>query len=532
MKKILIIFSILIALFSTYVIVGFAASPHHPNWASEPTAASLIVGVPDEDAGSDADAGVIDLIYGDYYNGLITTTSEFFGQTSTSGQSEAGDEYGYAVTSGDFNNDGYFDIAIGEPYESDGTYAHSGGVNILYGSSTGFTRQDYFFASDISEYSIGDEDHFGWALAAGDFDNDGFTDLAIGAPNNDCCGYQNSGAVYVLYGSINGLAKVSATFDNLSGNNSVNGHYGWALASADFDGDGYDDLAIGAPGEESLYASGVNGGNIQVGYGVDRDAPIVPGGVMSQSSMSSGVSEDGDQFGWSLATGDFNADGYADVAVGVPGEDIDTTADAGAVNVFYGNGATFSLKKQLWYQDNIHEVGGSSAVDPSEADDEFGYSLAVGDFDSNGYDDLAIGVPFEDHSTLEPDSGFVQVLFGFYSTGLNGDNKNAAIWTYNGLGNQKAGYSLAAGDFDGDKCDDLAIGQPIFSSLGHTNDGGVYVIYGDSTSGNGFWSSYYQEITQDDLPLVAAEIDDHFGHTLAILPPPMHRVYLPFVARH
>ena len=530
MKKFIAVLSILIALLTTYFIIGFAASPHRTNWALISDAASLIIGVPYEDAGSNADAGVIDLIYGFKSSGLITTTSEFFGQTSTSGQSEAGDKYGYAVTSGDFNNDGFFDIVIGEPYESDGTFVHTGGVNILYGSFNGFTRQDYFFASDISDHSIGDDDHFGWSLAAGDFDNDGFTDLAVGAPDYDCCGYQDSGAVYVLYGSSSGLVKVNAAFDNFSGNTTVGGQFGWALASADFDSDGYDDLAIGAPYEQSNGAS-VNGGNICLLFGTNRDAVIVTGSTLSQSNTGPGVSEDGDQFGWSLAVGDFNADGYADVAVGVPGEDIGSTADAGAVNVFYWYGLSLSTS-QLWYQNNIYEIGGSAAVNPSEAGDQFGYSLTVGDFDSNGYDDLAIGVPFEDHGVLEPDSGLVQVLFGEYSTGLNDDNKNAAIWAHHGSSNQNAGYSLAAGDFDGDRCDDLAVGQPIFSSSGHTHDGGIYVIYGDSTAVNGLDLSHYQEYTQNDLPLVSAEDYDHFGHSLAILPPPMHRIYLPFVVRH
>ena len=512
-----------LGLFSLFLIVllsavrpphGSAARPRPARSASESIpAAALIVGVPDEDAGTIADAGVIDLLYGIRDVGLTTATAEYYGQSASAGVGETYDHYGYALASGDFNADGYFDIAVGVPYESDDTYSHVGAVNVLYGGAGGFTRQAFWPADALTGLALADDDHFGWALAAGDFDGDGYDDLAVGAPDYDCCGDADSGLVVVLYGSRGGLEKVSATFDTLSGTNDVGGHYGWALASADFDGDGYDDLAIGAPGEVANGTS-ATGGNITVMYGTTRDAATVAGVTFSQSGTGQGVSEDGDLFGYSLATGDFDTDGYPDLAIGAPGEDIGSVADAGAVNILYSGGLMFDTSKsQVWYQDLILDGNGDPQND-SQAGDQFGFSLAAGDFDHDGHADLAIGIPFQD--SLTPDAGMVQVLFGTTASGL--DDAKSAIFDSN-IGSEELGYALAAGDFDGDRRDDLAIGKPTASST-VSEDGEVIIHYGDDTTANGFSATRTVTYSQNDLPPTAAEEGDHFGRALAVLPPP------------
>jgi len=509
--------------------VSAASSPRHVmGWSGPPTAASLLVGVPYEDAGSTTDAGVVDVIYGVSGSGLITSTSEYFGQTVTSGQSEAYDRYGYALASGDFNHDGFFDIAIGVPYESDGGHTHAGAVNILYGSAAGFTRQDYFSAAAIAAptVTVGGGDHFGWSLAAGDFDGDGYTDLAVGAPNSDCCG-PDAGLVCVLYGGPGGLTKVEgAAFDYLSGMNDVDSHYGWALASADFDGDGHDDLAIGVPGEKSIGTSAY-GGNLSLRFGADRDAGVAPGDTLSQSNIGQGVSEDGDQLGWSVAVGDFNGDGHPDLAVGAPGEDIGPISDAGVVTVLYNNGYGISTHGAgMWSQNNTSFVS-----DNPEAGDGFGTSLASGDFDGSGTDDLAIGVPGENREDIGyDDAGVVMVLFSTKSDGLTTQQGSVGAALYGGAtSGREYGSVVAAGDFNRDGFDDLVIGVPHYTTFWHSKEGAVLVAYGGYFAGTFGFSSQHL-FTQSDLPGFAAETDDQFGYALGVLPVPLsHRVYLPLV---
>jgi hypothetical protein len=115
--------------------------------------------------------------------------------------------------------------------------------------------------------------------------------------------------------------------------------------------------------------------------------------------------ETGDLFGYSLAAGDFNGDGRADLAVGVPREDFSGFLDAGAVNVIYGSAAGLTIPgNQFWTQDSINRGAGTG--------DLFAWALGTGDFNGDGRSDLAIGVPYEDFGGLYRDAGELDVVFG------------------------------------------------------------------------------------------------------------------------
>jgi len=116
-----------------------------------------------------------------------------------------------------------------------------------------------------------------------------------------------------------------------------------------------------------------------------------------------------------LTCGNFNGDGYDDLAIGVPFENIGAVADAGAVNVIYGSSAGLhrflSQADQIWTQDSV------GIADVAEYGDQFGPSLSVGDFNNDGYDDLAVGVYLEDVGAVA-DAGAVNVIYGS-SAGLH-----------------------------------------------------------------------------------------------------------------
>ena len=124
------------------------------------------------------------------------------------------------------------------------------------------------------------------------------------------------------------------------------------------------------------------------------------------SSSLVGTNEEFDQFGSAVATGDFNNDGYADLAIGVPQEDIRSFVDAGAVQVIYGaEGGLSTDSNQRWSQDTFGIVG-----DPEDGD-LFGSSIVAGDYNGDGYDDLAVGSPGEDVGP-QMNAGAVNVIYG------------------------------------------------------------------------------------------------------------------------
>ena len=185
---------------------------------------------------------------------------------------------------------------------------------------------------------------------------------------------------------------------------------GASVDVADFNGDGAADIAAGVPGEALAAAAGA----VAVLYGGAGGVSATDDQLFSQDSGGVEDSEEpGDRFGASVTAGDFDADGFADLAVGAPGESVDADLAAGAVNVLYGTATGLSdADDELWHQ----SIG--TIVNAAEAGDEFGLSLAAGDFDGNGADDLAAGVPAEDLAGA-PDGGAVNVIYGAALGGLS-----------------------------------------------------------------------------------------------------------------
>jgi hypothetical protein len=397
-----------------------------------------------------------------------------------------GSGFGTVVTTLDFNGDGCSDLAVGVPVSvipdavgpagvRPAAMAVPGYVAVFFGSPAGLVTSSQ---EDISESNAsvtpGARDEFGFAVAGGDLNNDGKDDLVVGAP-----GRTAAGAAFVFpgtNGSVSGYQFAPGDGVVPTGDGGVD-QFGAAVATGDFNGDGRDDVAVGAPGFAST------GGIVDVMNG-SGTAPFLVGGVAwSQDTPGvSGTSEPGDRFGAALATGDFRGDGHTDLAVGVPGEAIGTVAGAGQVNVLYSiasSGLT-AAGNQGWNQ-NSTGISGTS-----EAFDHFGAALAVGDFNGNGRDDLAIGVPGEGVVSPEGD-GQVNVLMGGSGVGLSSSGQKA--WNQNTTGisgtpepGDQFGAALTAIRVRSGGRNDLVVGVP-GEGLGSVSGAGEIQLIPGSSSG-------------------------------------------------
>jgi len=286
-----------------------------------------------------------------------------------------GRKFGAALAAGDFNGDGFDDLVVGAPGHGSRV---AGGVFVFPGSpiwiSTGFFIRTPGRA------------RFGAALAGADFNDDGFEDLAVGAPGKG----RESGALFLFPGSQAGIS--GDIFITRNGAGKMN-KFGAALAAGDFNGDSFDDLAVGAP----RAAPGADPRSGAVFLFPGSAAGISADFLIITQTDADEVNERGDRFGAALAAGDFNGDGIGDLVVGAP-EKGDPRS--GAIFIFPGSEEGISVGYFTAQAGN----GGAN-----EAGDRFGTALAFGDFDGNNLDDLAVGTPGEAPG-LDPKSGAVYII--------------------------------------------------------------------------------------------------------------------------
>jgi hypothetical protein len=321
------------------------------------------------------------------------------------------------------------------------------------------------------------------------------------------------------------LPAVAAAQDFRTGplwvNSRATEQFGRVLAFGDFDGDGQDELAVGAP--YGTRNTGIpNAGELCVHWG--NATGIESSRCLWQSSTPTTPiegSEALDLFGFALAFGDFDYDGYDDLAVGIPGESFASVGSAGAVQVYYGNAEGQFMPARLHFMTQV-------PWDPSlQQGARYGSSLAVGNFNGDLYDDLAIGMPGLDVGTAV-DAGGVEVLYGG-PTGLDTEPSwefyGGQLWSQKTSGVQGAaeagdqfGYALAAGDFNGDSADDLVVGVP-FEDYNQPDAGVAHVLYGEwayglTANGDDLW---HQDAGLRGAPswYSSTEAADRFGLAVA-----------------
>jgi hypothetical protein len=486
----------------------------------------------------------------------------------------AGDGFGTALASGDFNGDGFSDLAIGVPgrkVKVGGTdHDHAGAVVILFGSSTGLHTGQVIDADTLDQIHscqiTYDNARFGQALTWGNFNGDQHNghdigDLAIGIPGAgtvSVCGlttFANAGgAVWVIAGSApDGLNPQTNTLfrpDTLgSVDHRLDGErFGSSLTAFNATGKGFDHLAVGAPfrttGLDPTFGACFGVCVSEVGAIQVIDSFFISGAenagrteiTIADFNLTAAAK---DHFGASLAGGDFDGNGLADLAIGIPGRKSGGQAGAGAVGVLYVASTTgefggiFPLvgvgtAPQIWDETSVGGV--------PQSNDQFGSALAANDFNDDGRADLAVGVPFKAVTITRSgaqvtlvNAGEVDVIYGSAS-GLakvrspQRWNQDSATGGANAGAGNTFGASLTAWNFGHEEFSgtcpicirlsiaDLAIGVPLDTVNGISGAGSIAVLYGSAHS-NGLASTNRQMISADSLGLGGLS-GAHFGAAL------------------
>ncbi|NNF96146.1 MAG: hypothetical protein HKM94_04370, partial [Halobacteria archaeon] len=324
------------------------------------------------------------------------------------GSLNAGDQFGSAITNiGDLEIDGVIDLAVGAPYDDDnGT--DRGAIWILFMDSNGEVDIKQKISDSQGGFTGGldDNDRFGSAVTAiSDLNDDGFLDLAVGAPLDDDGG-SDRGAVWILFLNANGTViqtqKISDATGGFTGTLDDNDQFGGTLANiGDLNNDGVTDLAVGVQQDDD---GGSNRGAVWILF-MNSD-----GSINAQQKISStegnfdGNLEDGDRFGSAVdVAGDLDGDGVTDLVVGSSGDD-DGGSDRGAIWVLFmsADGTVQATQKISQTNGEFDGLLGTG--------DQFGHTIAnVGDLNNDGVNDFAVGALSSDDGGL--DRGAVWVMF-------------------------------------------------------------------------------------------------------------------------
>ena len=393
----------------------------------------LAVGVPGESVGVAPGGAVDDLddaggvqIHLGSSTGLAASGDSFFTLATEGipGDALAGALLGFALACGDFafvgtDDDLRADLAIGAPADIEAGAVLAGSVLVLPGSEHGPTAAGSVRLVQGSGGLSGapePNDLFGLELAAGDFDADGAGDLVIGVPGED-----QWGVVQAKFGGHTPL--LDTLFETLLGGQSEPADYfGSALATGDFDADGFDDLAIGILYKDFDRFTIDDAGQVLAVYGGAGGFAFGRTQFWHQGVLDPAINESGDVFGLAIATGDFDRDGYGDLAVSHPGESTQVSAD-GVVTVVMSTPTGLDSARHREFACGFEGLPGPALL----AERRAGYSLAVGDLDGNGHDDLVLGAPYEGAGGLLR-VGAARVLYGsLFSDGF--ESGTSSLWS-------------------------------------------------------------------------------------------------------
>ncbi|RME27838.1 MAG: hypothetical protein D6798_03715 [Deltaproteobacteria bacterium] len=357
---------------------------------------------------------------------------------------------------GDQDGDGIADLFVaGTDYYSSASYGYAPAAVLIFGGSDfGGTWSDSY---DVWFEGLGD--YYGYARAASDhdYDGDGVDDIVYASYYATSGREFYRGLVSVFSGD--GLGS-GDTYDlETDSDLYIWGDEGYqmlghSIGGGDVDGDGYDDLFLGAPG---YYYDDLTPGTV---YMIDGGASTLGGtgnvGLVSTTRFTGTDVDDRLGYRAPVQVADFDGDDQPDIAIGAPGR--------GTVHVFFDAGG---LSGEV-------EASSADAVLTGEGPAWFGASLATADFDSDGMDDLVVGAP--DYSSYTylyyyaDDGGGVYLFSG---ADLAGDlGSDSASWAAEGSDPIGLGWNLTTADFDGDGSAELLTTGPGYD----TDLGALYVF--------------------------------------------------------
>ncbi|MBN2170128.1 MAG: FG-GAP repeat protein [Candidatus Krumholzibacteriota bacterium] len=419
------------------------------------------------------------------------------GWAGDSGQTTAHLGWGLAMI-GDVNGDGYDDALLGAP-DYDNGQTDEGAAWLFLGSHLGLSFVPVWYCESNQA-----DAQFGYALAgAGDVNGDGLADVIVGADYYDE-DYTNEGAAFVWYSATGGIPNGTPANAHWSGfGGQANARYGRAVAGAgDVNGDGYADIVVGAP---NLDNPTTNEGGVYGYYGSAAGLPADHDWFRDTGSGSC-------SFGWCLASaGDFNGDGYSDIIVGAPDYNHPTNNE-GLVFLYTGSATGLQTSAPYWWAQSDQE----NAL--------FGYDVCGGDFNGDGYGDVAVGAPYWDGG--HTDEGAIFVWYGGPVDPPDGLPSNAAFTAEISQNSARFGFSVASGgDTNGDGCCELLVGCPYWDDefAGIADIGVAFCFMGDP-DGIGIWPGWVAVGEQESGRLgyrVAGAGDlngDGFGDIMVSIP--------------
>jgi hypothetical protein len=362
----------------------------------------------------------------------IPPTAASLLQIAPTGDAEL-DEFGHSVsTAGDVNGDGYDDVIVGAT-GNDAGGMRAGRAYIFFGGPGADTTADLTLTGQALY------DNFGWSVStAGDVNGDGYGDVIVGAPWNDSGGPE-AGRAYVFFGG----PGADTTADLVFTGEAIGDNFGSSVStSGDVNGDGYHDLIVGAYGND---VGGPEAGRAYVFFGG-------PGSDTTADLIFTGEAG-GDSFGSSVSTaGDVNGDGYDDVIVGA------YYAYAGIAYVFFGGPSADTTADLTFMGEALY--------------DYFGWSVSTaGDVNGDGYGDVIVGAPWNDSGG--PDAGAAFVFFG----GPGADTTADLVFTGEASRDFFGSSVSTAGDVNGDGNGDVIVGAYYYDSRGF-DAGRAYVFFG------------------------------------------------------